>query len=233
MKVAIIQSNYIPWKGYFDIIHDVDVFVFLDDVQYTVRDWRNRNLIKTPNGLQWLTIPVGTDRNRKIYEVKISDPEWAKRHWNTIVRLYAKARFFEQYRSFFEDVYLNKKWDNLSQLNQFLITEISSKFLDIQTFFYDSRTIPSSGVKQQKLISILKHLKADIYVSGPSARNYIDIEVFKKEGIDVIYKNYDGYPEYQQLFGKFEHTVSIIDLLFNTGEEAPYYIWGWRENKKG
>ncbi len=229
MKVAIIQSNYIPWKGYFDIIHDVDIFVFLDDVQYTVRDWRNRNLIKTPFGLKWLTIPVGSERERKIYEVEIRDENWAENHWATIMRFYSKAKFFKEYRDFFEEIYTKKKWNNLSFLNQYLIKEISTKFLGIQTKFYDSREIPSEGAKQQKLISILKKLNATTYISGPSAKNYIDISDFQKEGIEVFYKNYEGYPEYPQLFGKFEHTVSIIDILFNVGPDAPYYIWGWRE----
>jgi hypothetical protein len=228
MRVAIIQSNYIPWKGYFDIINDVDVFVFLDDVQYTVRDWRNRNLIKTPSGLQWLTIPVGSGRERKIFEVEIREKGWAKQHWETIERFYSRARFFSECRAFFEEVYLNKEWVNLSTLNQFLIKEISTRFLGIKTAFYDSRDIPSEGARQQKLISILKYLKADTYISGPSAKDYIEPEEFHKTGIELIYKSYDGYPEYPQLFGQFEHGVSIIDLLFNAGVEAQYYIWGWR-----
>lgn len=231
-KVAIIQSNYIPWKGYFDIIHDVDIFVFLDDVQYTTRDWRNRNLIKTPHGLKWLTIPVNATRNSKIYEVKIADKEWAKTHWRTIQHCYARTTFFNQYKNFFEDFYLKKEWIYLSELNQTLIKEIAQKLLNIKTIFYDSREIPTEGKKQDKLLSILKYLKADIYISGPSAINYLKPDDFIKEGIKLIYKDYNGYPQYPQLFGNFEHNVSIIDTIFNTGEKAPYYIWGWRNDIK-
>ena len=228
LKVAIIQSNYIPWKGYFDIIHDVDIFVFLDDVQYTTRDWRNRNLIKTPQGLKWLTIPVGSDRNRKIYEVSIEGTDWAKKHWQSILHCYAKAKFFPKYRTFFEELYLKREWNNLSILNQTLIKRISKELLGISTIFYDSRDIPTTGTKQEKLLSILKHFNADVYVSGPSAKNYINLEDFKNSGIELIYKDYSGYPPYPQLFGNFENNVSIIDTIFNTGEDAPYYIWGWR-----
>src|SRR5579875_99675 len=104
--VAIIQSSYIPWKGYFDIINDVDEFIFLDDVQYTVRDWRTRNRIKTANGSMWLTVPAGSNRNRLICDVTIEDSSWQKRHWQTIRHNYSRAPYFREYESFFEELYL-------------------------------------------------------------------------------------------------------------------------------
>jgi len=231
-KVAVLQSNYIPWKGYFDIIHDVELFIFHDDLQYTKNDWRNRNKIRLLNGTdKWLTVPVGTDEKRLIDQVKIKDFSWQKDHFNNIIMNYKKSPFFYRYREFLEFVYLDKKWEYLYQLNRFLIENISKKYLGIKTEFSDSREYKTIGAKSEKLLSLLKASDTDIYVSGPAAKNYINEEEYEKNNIKVVWKDYSGYPEYKQLYGEFNHNVSILDLLFNTGDEAPYYIWGWRESK--
>lgn len=229
-RVAISQSNYIPWKGYFDLIHDVDLFVFYDDVQYTVRDWRSRNVIKTHNDLLWLSVPVGTNRNRLINEVAIAGNEWQKNHWKSINQNYKKAEYFLRYKDFFEDTYLNRKWESLSKLNQFLIEHIAKEYLQIKTKFANSTKFPKDGEKQAAILSLLELTDASSYVSGPAAKAYIEPEVFQKTGIDLIWKDYSGYPEYFQFHPPFRHDVSILDLLFHTGPQAPYYIWGWREN---
>lgn len=229
-KVAIIQSNYVPWKGYFDVIHDVDLFIFLDDVQYTVRDWRNRNKIKTTQGLRWLTVPVGADRNRMIYEVDIVDDGWNKSHWEMLKQNYAKAPYFKPYKDFFEHVYLGTKWVNLSDLNQYLIKKICQEFLRVETEFVDSRELHASGSKQDKLIDLLIKTGADYYLSGPAARNYIEEKGFVEAGIELQYKDYSGYPEYRQPHLPFEHGVSVLDLLFNCGPSSTEFIWGWRGN---
>lgn len=229
-KVAVIQSNYIPWKGYFDIIHDADLFIFHDDLQYTKNDWRNRNKIKTAQGTTWLSIPVGTREDRLICEVELNDSSWNRKHWNMIKQFYSKAPYFKKYLSFFEHVYLDSNWTNLSQLNQFLIHGISKEFLGIQTEFMDSRAFNLKLKKMDRLIELLQAANATLYISGPSAKAYIDENIFSQAGIKLIYKDYSGYPEYQQLFPPFEHAVSILDLLFNCGPDAPYFIWGWREN---
>lgn len=227
-KVAIIQSNYIPWKGYFDIINDSDIFIFLDDVQYTKNDWRNRNKIKTPGGLSWLTIPTGSNLNRLINEVELKDSNWQKEHWTKIINNYKDSRHFETYREFFEEIYLKKEWLNLSELNQFLIKKISTELLGINTKFMNSNEIVHSGKKQEKVLSLLESLKGSIYISGPAAKNYNDDLLFKNIGVELIYKDYSNYPEYEQLYPPFEHGVTILDLIFHKGPEAPYYIWGWR-----
>lgn len=227
-KAAIIQSNYIPWKGYFDVIHDVDLFIFLDDVQYTVRDWRNRNKIKTAQGLRWLTVPVGADRNRLIHEVEIADDGWNTTHWETLKQNYSKSPYFKLYREFFEQVYLGTKWLNLSELNQYLIKKISRDFLGIETEFVDSRELNAGGSKQDRLIDLLLKTGADYYLSGPAARDYIDEKGFAEAGIELQYKDYSGYPEYPQLYPPFEHGVTILDLLFNCGPSSAEFIWGWR-----
>jgi hypothetical protein len=230
-RVAVLQSNYLPWKGYFDIIRDVDLFVFYDDVQYTKNDWRNRNRIKTRNGVLWLTVPTGSDLNRLVHEVKIVDVRWQQKHWTTVQQAYARAPHFKRYRAFFEDVYLGRRWDTLSDLNQYLIKSIAAEHLGLAAEFADSRQFPTSGKKLDRLMELIAKVGADRYVSGPSARSYIDERRFAEIGVELVYKSYDGYPEYQQPHGAFEHRVSIIDLLFSVGPEASRYIWGWREEK--
>ena len=236
MILAVDQPNYIPWKGYFDIIHDVDLFVFYNDVQYTTRDWRNRNTIITPNGSKWLSVPVGSSTDRLICEVKIEDKSWQRKHYETIRFAYSRTPFFSEYRDFFEDCYLGREWDYLWELDQYLTVEISRRFLGIKTEFADSRDFKTNGQKHERLLSLIESIgesvgRVDVYESGPAAKDYMVIDDYKAKGIAVRWKNYNGYPEYPQTVAEFTHNVSILDLLFNTGSDAPYYIWGWREEK--
>lgn len=229
MRVATIQSNYIPWKGYFDIIRDVDTFVFLDDVQFTVRDWRSRNRIKTKDGLKWLTVPVGSDTRRLIHEVAIPHADWQAEHWGIIRQNYGKAPFFGYYRELFEEFYLGQRWTNLSAMNQHLTQRIAHECLGITTTFRDSREFEAQGRKLDRLVDLIRKTGATGYLSGPSARDYIDDARFEEEGIALEYMDYSGYPEYPQLYPPFEHAVSVLDVLFHVGPDAPYYLWGWRE----
>jgi len=229
-KIAILQSSYIPWKGYFDIIHDVDLFIFYDEVQYTVRDWRSRNRIYGRQGLSWLSVPCGSNTRRSISEVKIrSDLPWGLEHWNKIRNDYRNTPHFGEYESFFRDVYLDRQWEYLSALNQYLTREIS-RFLGITTPFADSTDFASSGRKTEKLLTICQSAGCSAYLSGPAAKDYLDEEAFREAGIEVIWKDYSGYPEYEQESVPFEHGVSVIDMLFHLGARTPAYIWGWREN---
>lgn len=223
-----MQSNYIPWKGYFDLIHDVDVFIFYDDNQYTKNDWRNRNQLKGPGGAQWLTIPVGDRLDRLICEVELPAGNWATKHWRTIEQLYAKSPHFARYRGLFESIYLDMRWTLLSDLNQHLVRTIARDVLGIRTEFEDSRAYPTHGAKLDKLMDLLQRCGATHYLSGPAARDYIDPARFEAAGIALEWKSYAGYPEYPQRHGAFVHGVSILDVIFNTGPEAPRYIWGWR-----
>jgi hypothetical protein len=229
-KVAVLQSNYIPWKGYFDLIHDADTFIFYDDVQYTKNDWRNRNKIKTPQGTAWLTIPAGYDFTRLIYQVKLTDSAWQAKHWRTICQYYSKAPCFAQYRGYFEHIYMEQQWQSLSELNQTLIIAIAHDFLGINTQFEDSRHYQLTGQKQERLLNLLEKVEATHYISGPAAKDYILAQDFADKGITLSYKNYEGYPAYEQFFLPFRHDVSILDLLFHLGNDAPYYIWGWRSS---
>ncbi len=230
--MAIIQSGYLPWKGYFDIIHDVDVFVFLDDVQFTLRDWRTRNILKTQHGCEWLTIPTGSHRDLCIDEVRLSDDHWQARHWATLRHTYGKAHFFAQYRPFFEDLYLGRTWTSLSELNQHVIRTIAKDLLGLQTEFLDARPLGTQGRKTPRLLQILKKCGADVYITGPTTRCYLDVDLLAKEGIQSIFKDFEGFPEYPQAYPPFEHKVSVVDLLFNVGPAAPEFIWGWRSRKE-
>jgi len=225
-RVAVLQSNYLPWKGYFDIIHRVDVFVFYDDVQYTKNDWRNRNRIKTPQGSQWLTVPVGASLDRLVCDVTIPDVHWQQKHYKTLTQCYARAPHFDLLAGFLQDTFLEQQWQSLSQLNQHLIRTISRDFLNITTEFRDSREFAPDGRKADRLLDLLQKMKAEHYLSGPSARGYIDEAAFNAAGIQLEYMDYGHYAEYPQLFPPFDHYVSVLDLLFMTGRDAPQMIWG-------
>jgi hypothetical protein len=227
--IAVIQSNYIPWKGYFDIIHDADLFIFYDDVQYTKNDWRNRNQVKSPQGLFWLTIPVGKREDRLICEVTFQDSFWRKKHWQVIEQWYHNAPYYNLYLEFFQRFFGENACESLSDFNQGLIKTISTQFLGINTRFEDSRSYNLQGKKLDRLIDLLIKAGATRYISGPSAKDYIDQQKFIDAGIELVYKDYSGYPEYPQLYPPFTHKVSILDLLLNTGLDAPNYIWGWRK----
>jgi len=227
-RLAVLQSNYIPWKGYFDIIHDVDLFVFYDDVSYTKNDWRHRNKIKTAAGVQWLSVPAGDVRHRLICEVTLDDARWQEKHWQTLRHNYGKCPHFERYRSYFEHIYLGERWLHLSALNQALIRHIAAEFLGIRAAFADSRDYCAEGAKLDRLLDVVVKSGATTYLSGPAAREYIEPARFQALGIELEWKDYSGYPAYSQRFPPFEHSVSILDLLFNTGPDAPWYIWGWR-----
>jgi hypothetical protein len=224
-KVAIVQSNYIPWKGYFDLINLVDEFVLYDDVQYTRRDWRNRNLIKTPGGLAWLTIPVEAKGHyhEAIRHVRIADPAWGRRHWATLEHTYGRAAHFDDYRRPFEPLYLATREPSLSLTNRAFIETICG-LLGIATRISWSWEHPRAEGRTDRLIAICKSLQARVYVSGPAARAYLDEASFHAEGIEVQWMDYSGYPDYRQLHGPFEHGVTILDLLFNEGPAASRYL---------
>jgi hypothetical protein len=227
-KVAIIQSNYIPWKGYFDIINSVDEFIFYDDVQYTKNDWRNRNKIKTSQGVQWITVPVfQTSLHQRICDTEIAFSNWGKKHWQALQSNYAKAPFFQRYKPLFEDIYLNKHFKLLSELNYECIKAIN-QLLGIRTPLNYSQNFELQGDKNERLISLVKKLGGTVYLSGPAAKGYLDEVSFKSEGILVEWMDYLGYPAYNQRYPPFEHGVSIIDLIFNEGENATKFMKSFR-----
>jgi hypothetical protein len=224
-KVAILQSNYIPWKGYFDMIAYVDEFILFDDVQYTRRDWRNRNKIKTPRGEQWLSVPVQVKGkyDQKINEAKIDGYKWQQAHWSIIKQNYINAKFFDEIASWLEPLYKNNNYSNLSIMNSNFIEAICS-YLSINTVISNSSDYELFEGRTERLINICKQADATEYISGPSAKDYMDDTLFVANNIKLTWFEYSGYSEYPQLWGDFNHGVSILDLLFNCGKDSPKYM---------
>lgn len=229
-RVAVLQSSYVPWRGYFDIIHDVDLFVFYDDVQFTKNDWRNRNRVKAPGGAAWISIPVGTVIHRNIDEVPLpSELRWVRQHLNTLQACYGRAPHYRRYAPWLAEALSDSRNTMLHQLNRALITRIASEYLGLTTIFDDSRNYTLHGVREDRLLDLLVQVGATEYVSGPSARAYLDEDRFAQAGVRVIWKDYAGYPVYPQAHPPFDPQVSVLDLLFHVGPAAPWYVWGWRE----
>ncbi len=223
--VAIVQSNYIPWKGYFDLINRADAFILLDDVQYTRRDWRNRNRIKTPQGVQWLTIPVEVKGkyHQRICDTQVSDPAWGAAHWATLRHHYGQAPHFAEYGSQVEALYAVDGERSLSRINFRFLTAICG-LLGITTPILWSMDYDTPAEPTARLLSLCRAAGATRYLSGPAAQAYLDEAPFAAAGIAVDYMAYDGYPEYPQRHGPFDHHVTVLDLLFNAGPEAPRYM---------
>lgn len=223
-KVAVIQSSYIPWKGYFDMIRNVDLFIFYDHVQFTKQDWRSRNFIKAPEGKRFLSIPCGSNTNRKIYEVELPDNDWQRGHWDSIKQCYKKAPFFSEFKSFFDEIYLGKRWKYLSELNQYVIKKIAADILKTTTVFEDSRTYDLQHSKAEGIKEILEKCGSEIYLCGPAAKNYLRGDFIDTMSSKLVWMDYAGYPEYDQLYLPFDHNVSIIDMIFNLGYETTNYM---------
>lgn len=229
MKCVILQPSYIPWRGYFHLIQKADIFVFYDDVQYDKHGWRNRNRIKSPTGSIWLTIPV---LSRAVQEDSIAikniqfapDTRWREKHLRSIQQCYAKAPYLKTYTPLLQEIYSDKS----EHLADFTIgtTVMLARMLGLNaTRFVRSSTLPHTGEKTDRLISLLQHLGATHYISGPAAKTYIEPEKFSAAGIRLEYMNY-SYSPYPQLHGAFDPQLSVLDLLFMTGPDAPRHIWG-------
>jgi len=222
----MLQPNYIPWKGVFDLISRVDVFVFYDDVQYTTKDWRNRNKIKTPNGDLWLTVPVKTRnaRSQLIYQAEIDNSTpWQDKHLKSLWASYRKTKFFTDYEELLEQIYQANTWTSIADLNIFS-TKLIAESLGIDVEWQRSSNLGHSGGKNgEKIIKICKQLGCNYFINGPSSRPFMDQSLFDKSGVVLDYIKYN-YPEYQQAHGEFNHNVSILDVLFNVGPSAKEFV---------
>lgn len=223
--IAIVQPFYFPWKGYFDLIARVDEFLLFDDVQYPKRSWVNRNLIKGPDGIQRITIPVSTKGkfNQLILETEVCE-KWADKHLKQILRCYKRAPFFNEFSGTLGDALREcDKMDRIVDINEHLI-RIGCKALGLETKIGRTSAFGVAGAKTDRLLNICLATKADVYISGPTAKSYLEEDKFKKAGIQVNWMSYDGYKKYNQLYGEFVHEVSILDLIFNMGPEAREYL---------
>jgi hypothetical protein len=237
MKCVILQPSYIPWRGYFHQIQKADLFIFYDDVAFDKDGWRNRNRIKTANGTRWLTIPVTAEAGRQLHTTPINlirtcqQPAWKAIHWKTLQHSYSKAPHFKRYAEMLEPFYQHESpllCEYLIQLTLAISTE-----LGIQgTQFRRSSELGGVGTKTARLINILTSVGATHYISGPAAKSYLDESKFQQAGISVEFMAY-GYPDYEQLHPPFDPQVSVLDLLFMAGPQAPNYIWGSRGGFSG
>lgn len=231
--VSMMQPFYIPWKGLFDMIHRSDVFVFYDDVQYVTKNWESRNRIPTANGPVWLSVPVITKdrREQNICDAEINPNEdWQKKHYRTLSLTYAKAPFFKDYAYLLEEFYVQHQWTRLSELNEYTTGRLCDA-LGIQAEFVRSSDYGYKGTKAgEKIIQLCQTLGCNKLINGPKAGEYMKQELFDEAGIEVEYMEYD-YPPYRQLYRPFDPYVTVLDLLFNTGDKAPYYIWGWKQDE--
>jgi hypothetical protein len=225
VRICIIQSCYIPWKGFFDLIDRCDEYVVFDSAQYVKRHWHNRNRIKTADGVQWLTIPVAVKGRfeQPIDQVEIEKP-WAEKHWRTLELAYRHAPFFEQLAPTIKAWYERAdKQERLTDVNAIFLHGITG-LLGLKTRIVRDTVYPSQGRKTEWLLEIARAARADRYLSGPSARAYLDESLFASAGIAVEWMDYEGYLEHPQLHGGFEQTVTVLDLLFNTGPEAKRFF---------
>jgi hypothetical protein len=203
----------------------VDEFIIYDQMQYTKNDWRNRNKIKTNNGVEWLTIPVRIKSlYQKINETKIFDDKWSKKHKATLITNYGKAKCFNETKDFVFDLYdQTSKVKFLSEINYIFIKSIS-EYLKIDTKITLSTNYNLIDGKTERLVDLCLQANATHYISGPSAKNYIDEELFIYQNIKLEWMDYLGYKEYHQLFSPFDHRVSILDLIFNLGDKSKEYL---------
>lgn len=219
-RIAVVQSNYLPWKGYFDLINLSDHFVLYDDVQFNKYNWRNRNRIKTPAGTQWITIPViQKPLKQKIQNVQLANQIWKRKHWRAVMQNYSQAEYFREYRDFFEELFLGTAETYLSRVNYRFLKAICG-LLGIRTEISFSGDYRLLGGRIERVVDLCSQLGADEFLSGPTARPYINEPLFTAAGIKVVWMDYEGYPQYKQLFcPPFVHEVSIIDLILNEGAD--------------
>lgn len=221
MRISVLQPGYLPWLGFFEQMYRSDVFVVYEDVQYDKNGWRNRNRIKTANGVQWLTVPVLVDFKGRplINEVEIDNKSnWRRKHLLSISQNYSKARFYRQYIGMFEEAY-SRDWKILIDIDMYFITKLVECLGMDGKKIIRSSTLGIKGDRIERLIGICKTFEADTFYEGASGRNYISGDRFAEHGIKVEYQDYK-HPIYNQLYGDFVPYLSVIDLLFNHGEES-------------
>jgi hypothetical protein len=231
--VVISQSNYIPWRGYFDLIRQADQLILLDSVQYTRRDWRNHNIIRTANGPQWLTIPVDVKGKyrQSIDAAKIAEPGWAEKHIRAIEVNYRRATAFTEVSPWlFVNLRMASGHALLSDSNQSLIAAFCSQLSIGTPIERCTHVIARDELKQltpsERLARLCEAVGGTRYLSGPAARSYLDTACFSDRGIEVAWMSYDGYREYPQCWPGFDPKVSIVDVLLNCGFKASIDLIG-------
>lgn len=220
MILTAHQPVYLPWLGLFHKIALADKFISFDQVQYQPKDWNNRNKIKTPQGLIWLSVPVLRKGylEKTITDIEINNNEpWARKHLKSLQVAYAKAPYFIKYFDFFEDTY-NRRWDSLVELNAYMLNWFLET-LGIDISVHSAAEWAFRGEKSDLVLDMCKQVKADTYIFGALGKDYADVSAFESAGVRVIFQEYN-HPTYSQLYGEFAPYLSIVDLLFNCGDES-------------
>ena len=223
--VTAHQPNYLPWIGLFSKVAHSDCFIIVGDVQYSHHSVINRNKIRTKDGWLYLTVPVGRKVNDlKICEVPLpKDRKWMETHWKAIKLNYSNAGFFSHYKDFFEELY-QKDFEYLWQINEKIISYLLRCFeIDVEVIKASELNVDPNLRKTDMLIACLQRVGADIYLSGPSGRNYLDFEKFPQNNIGLRFFEFQ-HPVYKQAFSGFESAMAAIDLLFNVGPQASEII---------
>lgn len=221
MIIGILQPGYLPWLGFFEQMYRSDIFVIYDDVLYSRESWRNRNRIKSSNGIQWLTVPVLFRQSEAplINEVKIDNKvNWRKKHLVSIWQNYKKTPYFNDYIGLFETAYA-RDWDYLIDLDLFFIEGLARILGMDHKHIHRSSALNITGDRIGRLVNLCKHFRADTFYEGYAGQNYIDEDAFLTQGIRVVYQDYQ-HPNYRQLYGEFVPYLSVVDLLFNRGRES-------------
>ena len=226
MLVAIHQPEHLPWLGFFEKVLRADLFVLLDDVQFSKGDFQNRNRVKGAGGAQWLTAPVVHKFPQRINEVLVADNNWQAKHWKTLRSCYARAAHFETFAPLFEDFY-RRSWAKLADLNVAAI-ELIARALGVERKWVLASDIKVSGQKSELVLDICKTLGASAYYSGRVGGTYLNKDEFGRAGIEIVVQNFD-HPVYEQLFMKesgFVPNLSALDLLFNCGAQGLRLLGG-------
>jgi hypothetical protein len=229
--VVITQSNYLPWRGYFDMLRTADEVILLDSVQYTRRDWRNRNKIKTASGAVWLTVPVEVKGHycQAIDETRVSDHIWVDKHRRTIDLAYRRAPHHAEMFGWLDGLLASIAAEPLlSRINEVLLRAICERLGLAMPIRRCTDVLDRDAMREmdatERLVRLAEAAGATRYLSGPAAKAYLDLAPFDARDIAVEWMSYAGYPDYPQLWGAFEPQVSIVDLLLNTGDDAPRYL---------
>jgi len=218
--LSILQPGYLPWLGFFEQMDRTDIFVIYDDVQYDKHSWRNRNRIKTAQGIQWLTVPVLTSKRsgQLVNEVEIDNRvPWQKKHLRALEQNYRKARWFDRYYPLVEEGYVHS-WNTLLECDMFFINLLKHAF-GITTSILFSSGLTAQGKSTDRLVRLCEELGATVFYEGMAGKNYIDDTLFLDNGIQIVYQDYN-HPVYSQLHGAFISHLSAVDLLFNEGPEG-------------
>lgn len=226
VTVSVLQPGYLPWLGFFDLIHRSNYFVYYDDVQFDKHGWRNRNRIKAPDGPRWLSVPVLHKNQGKpiILDMEIDNRQaWARKHLGSIQQFYAKAPYFERYFPEIQEVLL-RPWQKIIDLD-FALADLIIRWLRLDCEIYRSSLLGIEGDRSNRLLNICRRFSATRYLSGDAAEDYLDVELFREAGIKVIWQRYQ-HPVYPQLHGEFVPHLSIIDLLLNCGDESKKILTG-------